>query len=198
MRKFIVAAFILISTGAFAQSGFGIKGGLNYGATGEYESFSQVVGDASTIENGNSRSGYHLGLFGKVGLFGIFIQPEILYTRLNTEYSNFTYKIDKLDAPVLVGINILGPLNIKAGPSFQYILNNTLEDSFLKINDVENEITVGYQLGAGINLGRLGFDLRYEGAFGENNAFGERAMDQNFKIDSRPSQWILSLSYNLR
>lgn len=198
MKHLIVAAFILLNTAAIAQSGFGIKGGLNYGATGEYENFSEVVGDASTIENGNSRAGYHLGIFGKIGAFGIFIQPELLYTRLNTEYSHFTYSIDKLDAPVLVGVNLLGPLNIKAGPSFQYILNNNIDGSTLQVTEMDNEITIGYQLGAGINLGRLGFDLRYEGAFGENNAFGNRASDHNFTIDSRPSQWILSLSYNLR
>ncbi|MCF4102500.1 PorT family protein [Gillisia sp. M10.2A] len=198
MKKLLVIAIVFISGTAMAQSSFGIKGGLNYGATGDYENYSQVADDVTTIENGKEKTGYHLGVFGKFEVVGIFIQPELVYTRLNTEYNTFDYKIDKIDAPLLVGLNVLGPLNIKAGPSFQYILNNDFENSALKVSKVDNEITLGYQLGAGLNLGRLGLDLRYEGAFKENNAFGEMASDNNFKIDSRPSQWILSLSYNLK
>ena len=121
-----------------------------------------------------------------------------MYPELNTEYSAFDYKLSKIDAPVLVGLNILGPLNIKAGPSFQYILDNKVDGSGFEIEDVDKDITVGYQLGAGLGLGRLGFDLRYEGAFTENTAFGlNETASENFTIDSRPSQWILSVSYAL-
>jgi hypothetical protein len=197
MKKLIVLTLILIGSTAMAQSTYGLKGGLNYGATGDYENYSQVIGDASTVAEGKEKTGYHLGAFAKLEFLGIFLQPEVVYTRLNTDYGQFDYNIDKIDAPVLVGINVLGPLNIKAGPSFQYILKNELENTDLTISEVENEITVGYQLGVGLEFGNLGFDARYEGAFEENNAFGDAAVDQNFKIDSRPSQWILSVSYTL-
>lgn len=197
MKKLIVIGLILMGGSAMAQASFGLKGGLNYGATGDYENYSQVIGDASTVAEGKEKAGYHLGAFAKFELLGIFLQPELVYTRLNTEYDQFNYNIDKIDAPVLVGINVLGPLNLKAGPSFQYILTNELENTNLSISNVENEISVGYQLGMGVQFGNLGFDARYEGAFDENNAFGETASDQNFKIDSRPSQWILSVSYTL-
>lgn len=197
MKNLIVATLLIIGTSTFAQSSYGIKGGLNYGATGEYESYSQVIGDASTIENGKEKTGYHLGIFGKLEMVGIFIQPEIVYTKLKTEYNTFDYNLSKIDAPVLLGINLLGPLHIKGGPSFQYVLKNELENSTLTISNVENDITMGYQVGGGLNLGRLGLDLRYEGAFKENNAFGDMTADGNFRLDSRPSQWILSLSYAL-
>lgn len=196
MKKLILAAFIIVSTGAMAQTSYGIKGGLNYGATGDYETFSDVAGDATTIE-GKSKTGYHLGGFARFGFLGIFIQPELMYTRLNTEYGSMDYKLDKIDAPVLLGVNILGPLNIKAGPSFQYILKNELENSRIEVSDVDNSITLGYQLGAGVSLGRLGFDVRYEGAFTDNTAFTGTA-NENFTIDSRPSQWIFSLAYSFR
>ena len=192
----MILALFLTGTGLMAQeAAFGIKGGINYGATGDYENVGAGFEDATSIE-GKDKSGFHLGTFANFGFAGIFIQPEVMYTRLNTEYENFDYKMDKIDAPILVGLNILGPLNIKAGPSFQYILNNELEDTSLKIGEPENKITLGYQLGAGVNFGRLGFDIRYEGAFKENTAFSETASD-NFSIDSRPSQWALSLSYRL-
>jgi len=200
MKKLMLLAVIFVSVNLSAQNAsFGLKGGLNYGATGEFESFSQVAGDfTSSFEDGENKTGFHAGVFAQFEVLGIFIQPELMYTELNTEYSAFDYKLNKIDAPVLLGLNVLGPLNIKAGPSFQYILNNEIEGSDLDIEDVEKDITVGYQLGAGLDLGRLGFDLRYEGSFQDNFARGgDIAADSGFTIDSRPSQWILSLSYTL-
>lgn len=195
MKKLMFIAVLLVSTlSATAQEAdFGIKGGFNYGATGDLK-MENASNDLGDIIDGKEKSGYHIGFFSRLEILGIFLQPELMYTRLNTEYKDFDYKIDKLDLPVLVGINVFGPLNIKAGPSFQYILSNELEDTDLKIGDVENDITVGYQLGVGATIGSLGLDLRYEGAFSENTAFSEEA-SENFQIDSRPSQWILSLSY---
>jgi len=200
MKKLIMLVFIFTGLGMSAQNAsFGLKGGLNYGATGEYESFSDVSGDfTSSFEDGENKTGFHAGLFAKFELLGIFIQPELVYTELNTEYSTFDYKLSKIDAPVLVGVNILGPLNIKAGPAFQYILDNKIEGSDLDIKDVDKDITVGYQLGAGLDLGRLGFDIRHEGSFQDNFAEGGNiAADSGFTIDSRASQWILSVSYAL-
>lgn len=200
MKKLMLIALVFTGFGMSAQNAeFGIKGGLNYGATGEYESFSDASGDfTSSFEDGENKTGFHAGLFAQFEIVGIFLQPELMYTELNTEYSAFDYKLSKIDAPVLVGLNVLGPLNIKAGPSFQYILKNELEKTELEIEDVEKDITVGYQLGVGIDLGRLAFDLRHEGSFQDNFAQGgEVATDSGFKIDSRPSQWILSLSYSL-
>lgn len=198
MKKLLIVALMFMGVSTWAQNAeFGIKGGFNYGATGDYENFSQVASDASTIVQGKEKAGWHAGFYGQFEVAGIFLRPELLYTELNTDYKDFNYKLTKIDAPVLVGVNIIGPLNIKAGPSFQYIMKNELEDTSYEIGDVDKKITVGYELGLGIDLGRIGFDARYEGAFQENDAFGQAAADNNFKIDSRPSQWILSLSYDL-
>lgn len=199
MKKLMLISFLFAGIGMSAQNAeFGIKGGLNYGATGEYETFSDASGDFVNSFEGENKTGFHAGLFAQFEVLGIFLRPELMYTELNTEYSDFDYKLSKIDAPVLVGLNVLGPLNIKAGPSFQYILKNDLENTNLTIGDVEKDITVGYQLGAGLDFGRLGFDVRYEGAFTENTALGlNETAQENFTIDSRPSQWILSLSYNL-
>ena len=69
----------------------------------------------------------------------------------------------------------------------------------MAIQDPENTFTVGYQLGVGISLGQLGFDFRYEGSFQDNDAQSVVQVNDDtvagFTIDSRPSQWILSLSY---
>ncbi|MCP9198282.1 PorT family protein [Gramella sp. GC03-9] len=199
MKKLLLLALLLSGVGTYAQSAeFGLKGGLNFGATGDYETFDDVTGDFKESMSGDSKTGFHAGVFAQFKVLGIFLQPELMYTELTTDYSEFEYKLSKIDAPVLLGINILGPLNIKAGPSFQYILKNEVEKSDISIGEVENDITAGYQLGAGLDLGRLAFDLRYEGSFSDNSASGiDQMANETFTIDSRPSQWILSLSYSL-
>ncbi|MFV8226663.1 PorT family protein [Christiangramia aquimixticola] len=200
MKKLMLLAFVFTAFGMNAQTAaFGIKGGLNYGATGEYESFAMASEDfQSSFEDGENKTGFHAGLFAQFQILGFSIRPELMYTQLNTEYSNFDYKVTKLDAPVLLGVNVLGPLNIKVGPAFQYVLKNELENSQLSIGQVDKEITVGYQAGAGVQFGRIGIDLRYEGAFDENTARGgDMAADSGFTVDSRPSQWIVSLAYTL-
>ncbi|RMB60605.1 PorT family protein [Dokdonia sinensis] len=200
MKIFIVTVMLLSGITAFGQnSSFGIKGGLNYGATGDLTTFS-IFGDGK-IDSEN-KAGYHFGIFGKIEFSGIFLQPELVYTKLNSGFEDndldARYDIRKIDLPVLVGIHILGPLNIKAGPSLQYILDDEFEantDSF-DLEDPENDVTVGYQIGAGLDLGKLEIDLRYEGAFQENEVVSStEVQDAGFRIDTRPKQWIISLSY---
>lgn len=205
MKNAFVVFLLLSSSLIVAQApGFGIKGGLNYGSVGDLEFTSEFAQDTFSKEN---KTGYHAGLFYKMNLVGgVFIQPELLYTKLNTEYTNndvtidadpLNYEFSKIDIPLLIGIDILGPLNVKAGPSFQYILDTGFEDIDIDFKDPEKSFTIGYQLGVGATLGQLGFDVRYEGAFQDNTIVSSADVEEaGFRVDSRPSQWILSLSYS--
>lgn len=194
----------MLVTGAsvFAQSGFGIKGGLNYADNGKIE-FSDVTGTGENVlrEEADRKTGYHFGIFYRADLGPLFVKPELLYTtsRSSFEYNNQStdYDITKLDLPILVGVNILGPINIFAGPSLQYMLENELQG--LSLEEVENDFTVGAQFGAGVQLGSIGIDFRYERGLTENQA---AILDLDNpggaqRVDTRPSQFILSLSLNL-
>lgn len=194
----LMLLFVTTVTTAFGQSArFGIKGGLNFGATGDITSVSEGSFD------GENRLGYHIGALAKFSFSGLFLQPEIVYTQLKTEFEqeevNADYDFSKLDIPILLGFDVIGPLNVKIGPAFQLVLNNELDANELTTEDPENSFSIGYQLGAGLQLGRLGLDLRYESAFSENDTsitsdITDLATEQ-FTLDSRPSQWILSVSY---
>ncbi|WP_343764843.1 outer membrane beta-barrel protein [Gangjinia marincola] len=197
MKTTRIILLVLLVTGLnlHAQSfEYGVKGGLNYGSTDDLEGSLAGIDIDETADN---KVGFHLGLYSKFEVIGIFIQPELVYTRLNSEYELGDYSINKLDLPILAGIELIGPLNIKLGPSFQYIFSNDDLDS-IEIGEVENDITVGYQAGLGLTLGRLGVDVRYEGNFFENESVAvDAAENTSFTLDNRPSQWILSLSYSL-
>lgn len=190
MKNILSIAFVLVSALSFAQSGsgFGVKGGLNYGSTGDFEN--EIRAGA---EDPDSKIGYHLGFYAKADLGPVYVRPELIYTKLNSEYSVGQFEVQKLDLPVLVGINVLGPLHVFAGPSLQYILDTELEGEL--IDDVNNRFSVGAQLGVGLNLGRLGVDLRYERGLNENEV--EFSGINNSRIDTRPEQLILALSLSL-
>ncbi|PSL07848.1 outer membrane beta-barrel protein [Cecembia rubra] len=150
----LLLAFMVSIQMADAQtgSGFGIKGGLNYNSNGKYFKDAEAVWGAPM-----NNLGYHLGLFGKLNAGPVFLRPELNYTQLNSEVNATKLRTQRLDAPVLVGLNLIGPLvSVFAGPSFHYYLEDDLRNyDFDKFN-------AGYQFGIGVNLGSLGLDLRYE------------------------------------
>ncbi|MEC3908866.1 outer membrane beta-barrel protein [Tamlana sp. 2201CG12-4] len=182
---------VLITTSlAYAQTaqGFGIKGGLNYNSNGDYF---DAINDA--YKNPSSKSGFHLGAFGKFGN-DLYFRPELVYTSTKSDYDNDSFKMQKIDAPILVGLNVLGPLSVFGGPAFQYILDS--EFSGISINDIEKDFTVGLNFGVGFNLNKFGIDLRYERGFNKNEArfINDNIIDAESRINTRPSQLILSLS----
>jgi len=187
----LIFCFALTSFHAQSGSGWGIKGGLNYGSSGD------VINSIETsLQNPDNNLGWHLGVYGKLG-DQLYFRPELFYTRLNSDYSGTQFKMQKLDAPMLVGLKILGPLHVFAGPSFQYILNTDLKE--FKLSNVENDFSVGIHFGAGINIGPLGIDLRYERGFSNNEVTIISGISEDIvgRLDTRPAQLILSVSYHL-
>ncbi len=201
-KTLLLAVFAMFSMTAFAQKdgGFGFKGGLNYNQNGDLIA---SVGDAAEniISGSDGKVGYHLGVFYKIKIAKLYVRPEIIYTKTNSSYmvqnEENTYGVSKLDVPVLVGLDLIGPLHIFAGPSFQAILNSDLENA--NISDLENEYTIGLQMGVGLNLGKLGLDVRYERGLSKNETdfASTNVTDISGRIDTRPSQVIFALSLKL-
>lgn len=186
---FILLIALAIPSAIMAQTaqGIGLKGGLNYNANGDY--FDSIEMNSKNPER---NTGYHIGLFGKIG-DKIYFRPEIVYTSTKSDYDDDTFKLQKLDAPLLVGIKVLGPISVFGGPSLQYILDSEFDG--VAINEVEEDFSVGLNFGIGINFNKLGIDLRYERGFSDNEAtfLGNNGIGID-RLDTRPDQLILSLS----
>jgi len=183
---------------ADAQNAFGIKGGLSYNSNGDLKEFTNEV-EQIYKNDGKGKSGYNIGIFGRLNLGPVYLRPELVYTKTTSEYELNTgiiedYKISKLDLPVLVGTRLLGPIHVFAGPAFQYYLDNDLKG--LKFENIENEFTIGVNIGAAVEIGRIGIDVRYERGLSENEANWTNA-GKTFTLDSRPEQIMFSLSYRL-
>lgn len=182
----IAIAIPALTFGQTAQ-GLGIKAGLNYNANGDY--FESINDNA---QNPDRNVGYHIGLFGKIGN-KVYFRPEVVYTSTKSDYNDDSFEMQKLDAPLMVGVKVLGPISVFGGPSLQYILDSEFDG--IAINDVEDDFSVGLNFGIGLNFKKLGIDLRYERGFSDNEAtfLGNNGINTN-RLDTRPDQLILSLS----
>ena len=163
--------FALLSTTVLqAQFEFGVKGGLNYDSLGDVN-YADI---SATNLSAGSKTGYHIGAYGKIDLLLFYLRPEIQFTKINSGFD---------------GKDI--------GPSFQYILG--VEGKGISIIDVEENVTVGLQIGTRISFGRFGLGARYERGFTDNDVkiLGVNGLGDG-RIDARPNQFIVSASYELK
>ncbi|WP_291870114.1 outer membrane beta-barrel protein [Maribacter sp.] len=193
-KAILLAVMTLLSFSAFSQSdsGFGIIGGLNFNANGDY-----VASATDAAENPDRNIGYHVGIYGKLGS-KLYVRPELIYTKTKSDYNGDAFDMSKLDAPILIGTKIIGPLHVFAGPAFQYILDSEFDG--VTINDIENDFSVGLHLGVGVNLDKLGIDVRYEKGLSSNEATFVNTNITTLpesKLDTRPDQIIVNLSLKL-
>nr|WP_317048449.1 hypothetical protein [Winogradskyella jejuensis] len=102
MKNLFLTALCIVgfSTALFAQSGsgFGIKAGLNYGGNGDYFQSAQ-----DNFQSPDQNIGYHVGIFGKLGN-KIYLRPELVYTKLKSDYNAGDFDMQKLDLPLLVAL----------------------------------------------------------------------------------------------
>lgn len=186
-----------------AQINFGLKAGINYNSNSIKESGTDV------FSGSESKTGYHAGVWLRVKLpvLGWYIRPELVYTNLKNDvvFNNIkttSYDFQKIDIPVLIGRKIFGVGNIFIGPSFQYVLDSDF--NITDISKVDSKgFTVGLQVGAGLEFGKLGFDIRWERGFNGiestliNSATGAAGVTSSLDFDTKINQIVFGLSYQL-
>lgn len=167
MKKIILSAlFICSSMMAFSQVlpsfQFGLKGGVNLSKFSTQSTFSS-----------ENRAGYYGGVWARIGAAGIHLQPELYISGKNTTLKNSAGEENKvdftsLDIPVLVGTKIGAAgvgIRLNTGPVVSFILNKDQSigdatSSALK-GDFKDQ-SFAWQFGAGLDISKLGIDLRYE------------------------------------
>jgi len=211
MKKIVVIALvILVSLPAFSQINFGLKAGVSTTSL-SMPTIKQIQsGTTSFTVDGisNAKYGFNGGLFLRLTFFGVYVQPELLFSTRTNEYtvtntttpSSVTSYIakqnfNKLDLPVMVGFK-LGPIRINAGPSGSLLINSP--KAIITNPDYKNnfsKMTFGYQAGLGFDLfKKLTFDLRYEGSLKKyQNQLQNLAGSTKVNLDDRPNAFLLSV-----
>lgn len=203
MKKLLIAILLMGMASGIGHAQIitlGVTGGLNSSNITAEDVFDLGSGTLAEIKNGTNQLGYHLGLTSRVKILGLFVQPELLFTSINSEMSvkdpstgmeeTEEIKIQRLDLPILIGLK-LGPALGFIGPIMSRQMQTEPETSEL----VFKSGTWGYQIGAGLEFGKFGIDLRYEGSF-SSPVTSVVINNQTFELDSRVSQLILSGSYH--
>ncbi len=177
------------------QLNYGIKIGVNFDDFGEIKSTSSFKNQI----NSNSIASAHLGMFVQLKMVDFFIRPELQISQNKSDLQSLDkIEINKIEIPILVGYNFLGPLSIFTGPIFQNIIS--IKSESLNFGDYTNNLTMGLQIGLRVEVGKFGLGFRFERGFTDNEI--EILDDNNIDImaysDIRPKLWSISLTYNFR
>ncbi len=202
MKNVLILTCLLISTAASAQV-------FTLGPKVGFSSSRLSLKEAQLVRAGSSTIGFHAGLFTRLTILGIYLQPEVLFTQAGgqieirdevsdsfDQIQDLTY--NKLDVPVMLGFRIGDVLRINAGPSFSLILGQDArtEGTTAEVRNNYESSTVGYQVGGGLDIGRLVLDVRYEGnlsRLGNSVQLGGRRFD----TDYRNNQFSVGVGFKL-
>lgn len=205
-KTILILCCAFFALGAGAQVQFGIKGGLNTFDLAPEQLLITNENDveAFTLSVKEANYGYQVGLFGRVGLGRLYLQPEVLFNSSSMDYhiedfsSNlgqtvFNESYQNLDIPIMLGLK-LGPLNLHGGPVGHVFLNSSSE--LFDISGYEqkfDEMTWGWQAGAGLDLWKLMLDFRYEGAFNRKQGDHISFFGQDYNFDQSPGRFVASV-----
>ena len=175
MKKSILTISLMtIVLTTFAQLPFTFDLGLKAGVNS-----SQINTSNATINNVSytdftspAKSGFDIGAFLRLGGKRLYIQPEVLYCQQNSQSSTGsvtqTLNLKTIQVPFLLGFKILNlkvaSLRAFTGPAMSYVLKSSNVELNLPNFDPSNfkNNIWNWQLGAGIDILKLTFDVRYE------------------------------------
>ena len=170
----LIICFGAISTNIQAQindssnAQIGIKGGLNFS-----NMYTEDVNDKNVLVSFNA------GLYASIPIISsLAFQPEFLFSRKGSElvYDNAfvsgtaKFKLNYIEVPMLLKLNVTKNINIHAGPYYAYLIdaqvtNETdggtfnFEDNF--DNDDFNKFDFGLSAGFGFDFNVIGIGARY-------------------------------------
>lgn len=154
------------------------------------------------VKEGDAIFGFHAGLFARITMLNLYVQPEVLFTSNGgkIEFQDGAskqiaeYEFNKLDVPIMVGLKLSKLLRIQVGPVASLLLKADAKEGGVTqdVKDNYKNATIGYQAGIGVDIGRVILDLKYEGNLSK---LGSDVNIGNFtaNTDVRNNQWLLSL-----
>lgn len=188
----------LFSISLFSQIDFGFRGG--------FHSYDLKVSELDSTGIGagikEASFGLHLGVFSRIGIGGIYLEPALILNNISAKYSvaESPQELDEaslvLDVPVVLGFS-LGIIDLFGGPVAHLRFSDykdlvsagAYEDNF-------DNAHFGLQFGGGVNLGSWGVELRYEQNFKDND-LGLVDSFRDIKFVDANSRILASINYRL-
>ena len=166
-KAFLLAALFTFSMAWSQSSTWGVKGGLNFnlsemGVENAYNS----IGDI--FEGENTNNGWHAGLVSRsfltdnfyVQFQGMYAQSSNTLTGKNSNQQPLETEFKKqvIEFDILPGFTFFKFIRAQGGLIGQLSVNKQYSDAF-------GPFGMGYNLGAGITLGKFNVDIAYNGSF---------------------------------
>lgn len=196
----------MISTVSYSQIEFGAKIGINS---------LDLVTDGIKVNNNNrfldinysgATYGNHIGLYSRLSILGIYVEPALLLNSNNVHYTLDDYSeggilstfinesYQNLDIPIMVGMK-KAFVRLYGGPVAHIFVSNVSE--FSNISGYEgkfNSAKYGYQAGAGVDVWRFRLDVAYEGNL---NNFGDHINigGNTYSFGQTASRVLFTLGY---
>jgi len=207
MRHFILFLFLMgLSTSAQSQIEFGLKAGLS-----SYDLAKEGIFISDGNQNiewnvKNAGYGHHFGIYTRLSILGLFIEPALLFNSNTVSYDITTYgesgvfstvkneKYNHMDIPVIAGFK-LGVLRFQGGVVGHLFINSISDVVDIKgYNQRFKSASYGWQAGTGLDIWKLRLDLMFEGNF---NKFGDQINigGHNYAFADTPSRLMLTLGY---
>jgi opacity protein-like surface antigen len=202
---FLLTIFVVLPS--FSQFKAGLKAGLST-TTLTMEDIKTINSTTAsyTVEKlKGANFGFHGGLFLRLSVSKLFIQPEVLFSSTSNEYTitdlatptlNETIKqtFNKLSIPVMAGLKF-GPLRLDVGPAASLLIGSPkelIDDPDLKA--LYSKMSFGYQAGLGLDIiNKLTLDVRYEGSLQKYQNKIENALGTAVNLDDRPNAFLFSV-----
>ena len=207
MKQLILTGFaFFFYVTSYAQFEFGIKAGLS-----SYD----LAKDGIIITNGNQNLewniknagyGHHFGIYTRLTVFGVFLEPSFLFNSNTVNYDIKTYgekgvfntlkseKYNNMDIPLIAGIK-LGVLRFQGGVVGHFFINSISDVVDIKGYEQRfKSATYGWQAGTGLDLWKLRLDLMFEGnldKFGDHITIG----GNSYSFANSPSRLMLTMGY---
>ncbi|MFI3265182.1 MAG: outer membrane beta-barrel protein [Rikenellaceae bacterium] len=188
MNKFFKS--IVMLTVALSATAFVANAQIYYGVTAGANVSNFKLTDAANTDLSSSQLGYQAGVMAGIDLLFLEVGAEALWVHntMNLDGYDSDNKVvsNSVEIPVLASLSILGPLNVKVGPSFMVYNDAKIKyaDGHEDLNAVKS--SVGYVVGLGLNIFKLTFDVRYNGQFKKDTSF--------LGIDSTASEYDIKAS----
>jgi hypothetical protein len=188
MKK-IMFSILIVSLGisAIAQTGFGVKAGLNSYA------LSSNADDKSFI------SAPHFGAFAQIYFTEIFsVQPELVFSSQGNGYETNGVKesrnLNYINIPIMLQANTKKGFTFEAGPEFGFLMSAKYKADGASAKDIKKDFkNSNFSFGLGIiyrmKIG-LGFGFRYN--IGLSNVSSEN------NVTAKSTGGQLGLSYKFK
>ncbi len=215
MKRLFFIALLIIPFGIVsnAQIKFGAKVGMTSTSIKVNEIISiddQADFDELVVKGENAKVGIQAGIFTRITIAKLYVQPELLFTSTGGEVEVTSLlggseveseireqKFRQIDFPIMLGYKF-GPARIQAGPVGTIILSSDPSlDGFMNMEYKEefNGATWGYQVGVGLDIfKKITIDVKYEGNLSKL-ADGVTVGGETRSFDSRNSQLVASLGF---